>query len=296
MADGGEAHRLVDAVYGALDLFAGSEPDMMAWSKHLHPDRPADDLLPIFFSIDSQAMLARHLAEAGVISDTGEVDPYALRGFQRVVELLPHVRAAEAARVPAPRPQVVLTVPKEVTLPAEARHLQKSLAGRVADALISANRRVLLASPYWSEPGNEILFPSLAKATALHLPVTLAGAREEDGAYYAAMLSLGRRLVREGVDVTAYAYAPPKKSSLFHAKVVAGRVGYLGSANLTASGLGEHVELGMPLTETDVERVWWLIDVLTSAGVLLAVDLSKEDGVAVRQEGEVADDRETADL
>ena len=268
MVDGGEAERLVRAVYGTLDLFSGSEPDLLNWSKRLRDDRPADELLPPFFSIDSQAALARHLTEAGVLDPGGEIDPYALRGFQRVIELLPQFRAAEAVRAPARRAQVVLTVPTEVTLPEEARHLQKSLAGRVADALISADRRVLLASPYWSDQGNEILLPALAKAIELSLPVTLAGARREDATHFAAMVSLARELVAQGADATVYAYVPPKPNSLFHAKVVAGRTGYLGSANLTASGLGEHVELGMPLEEVDVERVWWLVEVLIQAGVL----------------------------
>lgn len=268
MVDGGEAERLVRAVYGALDLFSGSEADLLSWSKRLRDDQPADELLPPFFSIDSQATLARHITEAGIVDADGEIDPYALRGFQRVIELLPHFRAAAAARTPAPRPQVVLTVPKEVTLPEEARHLQRSLAGRIADALISADRRVLLASPYWSEQGSEILLPALAKAIELDLPITLAGARAEDATHYAAMIALARTLTAQGADASIYAYVPPKPNSLFHAKVVAGRVGYLGSANLTAGGLGEHVELGMPLEEVDVERVWWLIDVLIRAGVL----------------------------
>lgn len=276
MTAAGEAERLVRAVYGALDLFSGSEADLLSWAKRLRDDRPAEDLLPSFFSVDGQAVLARHLAEAGVVSADGEVDRYALRGFQRVIELLPHFRASEAARTPAPRPQVLLTVPKEVALPAEARHLQKSLAGRVTDALISADRRALLASPFWSEPGNEILRPALARAIALELPITLAGAREEDRSHYEAMLSLGRELVAEGANVAVYSYVPPAKNSLFHAKVVAGRIGYLGSANLTASGLGGHVELGMPLEEVDVERVWWLIDVLVKAGLLAQQDLGDE--------------------
>lgn len=274
----GEAERLVRAVYGALDLFSGAEADLLSWSKGLRDDRPADELLPSFFSSDSQAVLARNLTEAGVLNAEGEIDPYALRGFQRVVELLPHFRAAEVARTPAPRPQVVLTVPREVNLPDEARHLQKSLAGRVTDALISADRRVLLASPYWSGSGNKILIPALARAINLELPVTLVGARVEDTQHYRAMLALGRAIAAEGGEVTAYAYIPPKQNSLFHAKVVAGRIGYLGSANLTASGLGEHVELGVPLAEVDVERVWWLIDVLLKAEVLEQQDIGGGGG------------------
>jgi phosphatidylserine/phosphatidylglycerophosphate/cardiolipin synthase-like enzyme len=61
---------------------------------------------------------------------------------------------------------------------------------------------------------------------------------------------------------------PPRPHSLFHAKIVAGRFGYLGSANLTARGLGEHVEVGVPLTQPDVERVWWLTSIIEQAGLL----------------------------
>ena len=269
MTDGGEAQRIVRAVYSVLDLFSGSEADLLAWAKQLHDDRPADELLPSYFSTDSQGVLARHLVGASIVNGAGEVDPYALRGFQRVIELLPHFRAEEAARVPSPRPQVVLTVPREVMLPAEARHLQRSLAARVSDALISATRRGLLASPYWSEPGNEILLPSLTSAIKLGVPVTLAGARREDRDHHAAMLALGSTLADFGCSVEVLTFVPPKHNSLFHAKIVAGRVGYLGSANLTASGLGEHVEVGVPLGEPDVERVWWLIDVLRKAELLL---------------------------
>lgn len=267
VVDVGEAQRLVRAVYGALDLF-GSESDLLVWAKRLRDDSPGDELLPTYFSIDGQAVLTRHLADAGVLNAEGDVDPYALLGFQRVIELLPHFRAEEVAHKPAPRPQVILTVPKEVTLPAEARHLQKSLAGRISDALISATRRVLLASPYWSDSGNGLLLPSLDKAIALKLPVTLAGARKVDTSHHAAMCALGHTLQAAGLEVSVYTYLPPNENSLFHAKLVAGRTGYLGSANLTASGLGEHVEVGLPLAEPDVERVWWLISVLEGAGLL----------------------------
>jgi hypothetical protein len=52
------------------------------------------------------------------------------------------------------------------------------------------------------------------------------------------MCALGRELIAAGVEANVYTYLPPKENSLFHAKIVAGRTGYLGSANLTASGLG----------------------------------------------------------
>jgi len=100
MVVAGEAPRLVRAVYGALDLFSGSESDLLVWAKRLSDDCSGDELLPTYFSLDGQAVLARHLADAGVLNEDGDVDPYALRGFQRVIELLPHFRAEEVARKP----------------------------------------------------------------------------------------------------------------------------------------------------------------------------------------------------
>lgn len=272
MSEGGEAQRLVHAVYGALDLFSSSEAELLSWSKELKDNCPAEDLLPTYFSPDNQGVLARHLVEAGVLNGDGEVDPYALRGFQRVIELLPHFRGEETARKPAPRAQIALTVPPDVVLPREARHLQRSLVVRIGDALRSADRRVLLASPYWSVSGNEIILPLLERPIQLGLPVTLAGAREHDVEHHRAMLACAAAVAARGVEVEALTFQPPRPGSLFHAKIVAGKQGYLGSANLTASGLGTHVEVGVPLEEADVERVWWLIETLKKAELLTSTD------------------------
>ncbi len=69
-------------------------------------------------------------------------------------------------------------------------------------------------------------------------------------------MSLARTLANEGTDVSAYAYVPPKPNSLFHAKVVVGRVGFLGSANLTASGLGEPAETRIPRRRSILARAF----------------------------------------
>jgi hypothetical protein len=77
--------------------------------------------------------------------------------------------------------------------------------------------------------------------------------------------------------------APPERPKcLFHAKLVCGARGYLGSGNLTDSGLGEHVEAGVPLGEVDIERVWWLIDVLKRAGCFVSSPSDASSGVAWR--------------
>jgi len=245
---------------------------MVGWSKHLRADRPADRLLPAHFAPASAGALMGHLRDAGVVRADGGVDEYRLWQFQQVIALLPFVRIEEQARRPPERPKVVFTVPPGVTLPKTAAHLRLGLAERVFDALVSATTRTLLASPFWSDKGTDSLWAPLQTSVDLGLPVTLAGARRDPNAdhdHLAAMMRLGARLKGAGAAVTALRFVPPKPGSIFHAKVVCGFVGYLGSANLTGAGLGEHVEAGLPLDEPDVQQMWWLLGVLKDAGLLV---------------------------
>jgi hypothetical protein len=266
----GEARTLILAAYGALDLFGGTLDDLLAWSARLRSDRPTRELLPTNFTRDNQMVLLGHLSAAGVVDEDNQIDPYRLQGFRRIIELLPFVRAQELARRPTPGAQIVFTVPPAVTLPPGAEHLQRSLAARVYQSLASADQRVLLASPFWSDQGRDNLLPALQRPIALHLPITLAGATSDpSNGHHQAMLRFADALHSLGAEPSVLTYRPPRPGSLFHAKLVAGARGYLGSANLTASGLGEHVEAGMPMTAADVEQAWWLIDVLRLAGMLV---------------------------
>jgi hypothetical protein len=274
--EGGEAQRLVECAYGILDLFT-SEAEMVRWAKDLDPARP-DKMVPVHFAAKTGALLTGHLQRAAVVHDDGTVDDYRLRDFQQVVALLPYFRLAEEARRPTPRPKVVFTVPDNVKLPAEAATLQRSLAKWVFDALISATDRTLLASPFWSAKGTEKLWPYLQRSVGLDIPITLAGARRRDpdeggNDDLGAMLDLGRRLRDAGATVRALRFEPPGPYSIFHAKLVCGAEGYLGSANLTGAGLGEHVEAGLPLDATDVDQVWWLLGLMEKAGVLIPAAL-----------------------
>ncbi len=264
----GEAQRLVAAAYGARDLF-GSEADLARWSQSLRADRPLADIAPRHFAIASANALRRDLSDAGVIQADGGMDEFQLRQLQQIIALLPFVRAEEESRRPPQRPRVVFTVPPSVELPKHAAHMQLSLAERVFDALVSSVERTLLASPYWSDLGAEALWAPLQTSVDLGLPVTLAGAKHDaERDDLEAMVRLATRLKEEGATVRALQFAPPRPMSIFHAKVVAGAVGYLGSANLTTAGLGLHVEAGLPLDEPDVERIWWLLDILVGAGLL----------------------------
>ncbi len=269
--EGGEAQRLVECAYGILDLFT-SEAEMVGWAKDLDAARP-DKMVPVHFAAKTGALLTRHLQRAAVVRDHGMVDDYRLRDFQQVVALLPYFRLSEEARRPPARPKVVFTVPDSVTLPAEASTMQRSLAKWVFDALVSTTDRTLLASPFWTDKGTRKLWPYLQRSVGLDIPITLAGARqkapgEEGNDDLGAMLRLGRQLRDSGATVRVLRFEPPSPYSIFHAKLVCGAHGYLGSANLTGAGLGDHVEAGLPLDATDIDQVWWLLDLLEKAGLL----------------------------
>ena len=268
----GEAQRLVRCAYGALDLFGGRSDALLSWSEGLAGNRCAGTLPPDWWAEATAGALRASLDDSGVTTSEGSVDPYRLAQFQQVVEMLPHFQAEELDRRPAPRPRVAFTVPPGVTLPERARKLaHRGLAARILGALASADERTLLASPFWSDTGANTLWDGLARSVELALPITLAGARKDpERDDLAAMLRLAHRLRAAGARrVTALRYVPPKPFSQFHGKLVCGRVGYLGSANITASGLGEHVEAGMPLEEVDVHQVWALLNVVRDAGMLV---------------------------
>ena len=272
LVGGGEAQRLVRCAYGALDLFAGHRDELLAWSAGLSAARPAAQLAPGWWADVTAGALVDYLTDADVADETGMVDAYRLAQLQQVTELLPHFQDAELARRPAPKPKVVFTLPPGVKLPGRAEDLgRRTLAVRVLSALGSAADRTLLASPYWSDAGAENLWDGLLRSVALQLPITLAGARDDPGrGDLAAMLRLAERLRAEGApDVRALRYAPPSSRGLFHGKLVCGLIGHLGSANLTGAGLGEHVEAGIGLDPVDVEHVWWLLDILIEAGLLV---------------------------
>ena len=233
------AGRLVRSAYTALDIFGGRELSLLTWSRAVDPAADASRIVPDYFDDPSGGILLTALAEAEVLRDDATIDPLRLRQFQETVELLPHFRRAEFVRRPAPTAQVVFTFPPEAKLPVQAAHLQRSLAVRVGDALRSATERVLLASPYWSDIGTAQLRPSLDRCVAAGIPITIAGARakaeDENYDHLAAMLRFAEALRGDGAAVAGPPLTPPETNPrcIFHAKLVCGATGYLGSGNMT---------------------------------------------------------------
>jgi hypothetical protein len=263
------ATRLVQAAYTLAELLGG-EADALEWTRHADGD--ARTALPASLSADNRELIVETLEAAGA-TRFGEVDRHSLALVATVLELAPSMRAAEDARRPAPTPRLVCTIPPEAVLPPEMRHIQRSLAILVADSLRMPGDRVLLAAPYWSGAGTQQLVDPIAYAIGHRVPITLAGARRVDVAHHAAMRAFGRELREAGARVEVLTFEPPREKSLFHAKIVAGKRGYLGTGNLSIGGFEDNVELGLPLDERDVKRIWWLIDRLVDGGLLLHEEL-----------------------
>ncbi len=262
------AQQLVGIAY-LLGEMLGGEDHARDWLRRLDGSGVYASVRPRNLSADNQQLIAEELACVGVLDSDGKVDGYRVDELDQVFQLIPHVRAAEQARMPDPVSTLVCTVPPQVVLPPRLRPLAKSLATLVSDALRSAERdRVLLASPYWSAEGCERLRPALQRARDLGLPVVLAGARRSDAGHFSAMTGFADQLRADGLNVRALAFVNPMPESICHAKIVCGRTGYLGSGNLTVAGMERHVEVGLPLGPQDVERAWWLIDLLVESGLL----------------------------
>jgi hypothetical protein len=261
------ASATVRVAYTLAELLGG-EPDALAWTTFADGD--AANTLPPNLSPDNRALLLEELQDAGATRD-GKIDRFRMAEIARVLQLAPLMRAAEDSRRPAPSSRLVCTMPPEAVLPADMRYIQRSLAMLVADTLRAPGDRVLLAAPYWSGPGTAQLLGPLSFAIAHGVPITLAGARGIDVAHHTAMTGFACQLRVAGGRVQVLEFHPPREKSLFHAKIVAGKRGYLGTSNLSIGGFEDNVEVGLPLDETDVERTWWLIEQLVEANLLVAV-------------------------
>jgi len=262
------AAQLVRAAYTLAELLGG-EADALAW---IASANSTEIELPGHLTPDNRALILEELEDAGATCG-GKIDAGRMDEVGQVLRLAPLLRAAEDARRPAPASRLVCTVPPEVVLPSRMRHIQRSLSLLVSDSLRAPGTAILLAAPYWSRDGIDVIRPALQRACDHGIPITLAGARKEDATHHAAMMSFAHDLWSDTPNVRVLTFHPPREKSLFHAKIVAGKRGYLGTGNLSFGGFEGNVEVGLPLNEIDVERVWWLFDTLVEAGLLQEEEL-----------------------
>jgi len=270
---GEAAEALVEAVYKALDLFGGDETALLAWAKTLDSDAGAAGVAPVYFAPASVGALTRALTACGVVHDDATIDRVRMLQFQEACELLPHFRRRERVRVVAPPPKVVFTVPPAARLDTANAHVQRSLASRLNTVLAGSDGRTLIAAPYWSTQGTDLLWDGTARARELGHEIVVAGARASSNGHdhLLAMRRFGHRLQSAGAQVRCLEWVDPDPSSIFHAKLVCADEGYLGSGNFTHAAMTVHVEAGTVLTAAEVDRVWWLIEQLEGAGLLREV-------------------------
>jgi hypothetical protein len=270
---GEAAEALVGAVYKALDLFGGDETALLGWAKNLESDAGVAGLAPVYFAPASVGALARALTACGVARHDATIDRVRMLQFQEACELLPHFRLRERVRVVAPPPKVMFTVPPSVQLDRADTHVQRSLASRLNTLLGDSDGRTLIAAPYWSTKGTDLLWDGTARARELEHRVVLAGARAESSGHdhLLEMRRFGHRLQAAGAQVRCLEWVDADPSSIFHAKLVCTEQGYLGSGNFTHAAMATHFEAGTVLTSAEVDRVWWVIERLEKTGVLREV-------------------------
>ena len=181
-------------------------------------------------------------------------------------------------RAPAPNSSLVVTA----TGSPELQHLQRALDfiplfQLVEDVVRSATATCWLGAPYWNTDAIDRLprrrsrgsptgaVPSSSCARARPRQEKLTRCRS-----YA--VSLPTSLAKEDMLVPgpSRARSPEGHPLLLHAKFALAdrRLGYLGSANMTGQGFGDHLEIGTRLAEVETAHLVDFLEALCASGLL----------------------------
>lgn len=144
----------------------------------------------------------------------------------------------------------------------------------IRETIISAKSRLLVVAPYVSAAGMNLLRESLAVAVANGAWIrVLTGDLDANGALNRKALETlfrgdGGARLRERVRVLVCSDRLPV---LFHAKLVIADAerGYIGSANVSASAMGENFEIGCALGAKQAESMDKLVDFLEAKGFVV---------------------------
>jgi PLD-like domain len=193
------------------------------------------------------------------------------------VALAAQLQGTITARAPAPHSALVVTA----TGSPELQHLQQALGfiplfQLVEDVVRSATTTCWLGAPYWNAEAIERLWPALGGFAHRGGHVEFVGQGGE-AAGDADPLPVLRRAAVDiaGEGGTARVWAFVTRSArgqplLLHAKfALADRsLGYLGSANMTWQGFGDHFEIGTRLPDVEAAHLVILLERLCAAGLL----------------------------
>jgi phosphatidylserine/phosphatidylglycerophosphate/cardiolipin synthase-like enzyme len=216
------------------------------------------------------------LVELGVPSKVTGDDTARLRSELRLVADL---RNVILARTPPPSSRLVVTAAGSD----ELRQVQSTLRlvplfQLVEDVIRSTDHHCWLGAPYWNAAALDQLGPALGGLARRGGHVTFV-CQGGPVAGHADPLPFLRRaatdIVGEGGHATVLAFetrGSDGRNVLLHAKfaLADNRMGYLGSANMTGQGFGDHLEVGVRLPAAEAAHLTRLLDHLVEGDLLRA--------------------------
>jgi phosphatidylserine/phosphatidylglycerophosphate/cardiolipin synthase-like enzyme len=193
-------------------------------------------------SSDTLRVAERRARELQLVYNDGSPNPVQLAQLVLVLDI--------ASAIPAPRQPPTRTEPLVFTVPAEAEGLLAP-GGRIeiliSDVIREATETLHIGAPYWNRKGFEILGEALRPAIEERMVSCDFYAHLHQN-YTDSWLPSWLRSLGAPQNVRLWWYQGPAES-LMHAKfcVADGRIGYIGTANLTSKALQQHVEVGIRL-------------------------------------------------
>jgi phosphatidylserine/phosphatidylglycerophosphate/cardiolipin synthase-like enzyme len=219
---------------------------------HLDPAGAAAALRTAGVRVPAGEWMA-HLRQLGVVGVDGALDRQAAADVAVALRLV-----ADSFAEIGPRS----TWRPVVTLPSELRPLMRApplpqTAGVVVELLERARIRVDLAAPFADLTAVEFLTPSLLHSGRKGVGVHILTSQDATPAFAGL---LGRWPGEAGGPLHVTEVTTGLSPLGSHAKVaiVDGEIAYIGSANLTAAGLGRQIEIGVEVTGpqvADLERL-----------------------------------------
>jgi phosphatidylserine/phosphatidylglycerophosphate/cardiolipin synthase-like enzyme len=137
------------------------------------------------------------------------------------------------------------------------------LRAAIVSLIASAQKQLILASPFWDEETADEIGDLIEKRLAAGVSVTILGRFSEPNA--SATMAILHQLSKHQSCKVASWFSTGKGDygvQTFHFKAIVadhGRLAYLGSANLTTSGLRSRMELGVILSNAAARQLYRVI-------------------------------------
>jgi hypothetical protein len=264
------------ALLDLLVLIDASEASLTKLAAH--PPATRDDLVAVLCPTGDRSTRSTATAlldDLGI--GTGPLHSDAAAALVGRLSIAAQLQATIVARAPAPHSSLVVTA----TGSAELQHLQQVLGfiplfQLVEDVVRSATETCWLGAPYWNDDAIERLQPALAGFARRQGNVEFicqGGKHDGDADPQPILRRAAVDIVREGGTASVWAFAARAANGqrlLLHAKfALADRtLGYVGSANMTRQGFGDHFEIGTRLPSVEAAHLVTLLEHLRAAGLL----------------------------